>query len=86
MRGIRETYFNGFYGIYPSSLSQKSTMALRKLFTGLLAALAVTAQKVIDLSGNEWTLSNPSLNISVPGSVPSQAHLDLYAAQVVGDP
>ena len=44
------------------------------------------AQKVIDLSGNDWTLQNLPLNISVPGSVPSQAHLDLYANQVIGDP
>ena len=47
---------------------------------------AVAAQNVIDLSGNGWTLQNPSLNISVPASLPSQAHLDLYAAQVIGNP
>ena len=51
-----------------------------------IAGSLVASQKVIDLSGNDWTLSNSELNVSVPGSVPSQAHLDLYAAQVIGDP
>jgi len=46
----------------------------------------VSAQKVIDLSGKDWTVGNAGLNISVPGSLPSQAHLDLYADQVIGDP
>lgn len=52
----------------------------------LLLLGSVSAQKAINLSGSEWTLQNLPLNISVPGSVPSQAHLDLYAAQVIGDP
>ena len=47
---------------------------------------SVSAQKVINLSGYDWNLQNLPLNISVPGSVPSQAHLDLYASQVIGDP
>ncbi|KAF4306315.1 Glycoside hydrolase family 2 immunoglobulin-like beta-sandwich [Botryosphaeria dothidea] len=52
-----------------------------------LAALApVAAQRVVDLSGPGWTLSNPSLNVSVPAKLPSQAHLDLFDAQVIGDP
>ena len=53
---------------------------------GLLYATCALSQKVIDLSKNDWTLENLPLNISVPGSAPSQAHLDLYAAQVIGDP
>ena len=57
-----------------------------QIFTGLLVASGGLAQKVIDLSEKDWTLQNLPLNISVPGSVPSQAHLDLYAAQVIGDP
>lgn len=61
-------------------------MAARKFFLGLLVAVCVLAQRVVDLSGNDWTLQNLPLNISVPGSVPSQAHLDLYSAQVIGDP
>lgn len=52
----------------------------------LLLLPAVSAYNAIDLSGNDWTLSNDALNISVPGHLPSQAHLDLYAAGVIGDP
>ena len=45
-----------------------------------------STQQVISLVGNGWRLSNPDLNISVPAHLPSQAHLDLYANQVIGDP
>lgn len=53
----------------------------------LLPAVAhnVLAQNVIDLSGDGWTVSSKALNISVPGNLPSQAHLDLYAAGVIGE-
>lgn len=61
-------------------------MPVLKTIAALFLAVSVFSQKVIDLSGNDWTLENLPLNISVPGSVPSQAHLDLYAAQVIGDP
>ena len=61
-------------------------MATSKVLASLFFAVNVFSQKVIDLSRNDWTLENLPLNISVPGSVPSQAHLDLYAAQVVSDP
>lgn len=43
------------------------------------------AQNVLDLSGDGWTVSSKALNISVPGRVPSQAHLDLLAANVIGE-
>ncbi|KAK5136883.1 hypothetical protein LTR08_001805 [Meristemomyces frigidus] len=46
----------------------------------------VSSNKVTSLEGNGWTLSNPSLNVSVPAHLPSQAHLDLYANQVIGNP
>lgn len=46
----------------------------------------VCSQNVISLVGNDWTVSNPELNVSVPGSLPSQSTLDLFAAQVIGDP
>lgn len=52
----------------------------------LLLLASVSAKKAINLSRSEWTLQNLPLNISVPGSVPSQVHLDLYAAQIIGDP
>ena len=61
-------------------------MATLKVLASLFFAVSAFSQKVIDLSRNNWTLENLPLNISVPGSVPSQAHLDLYAAQVIGDP
>lgn len=54
-----------------------------------LAALPVTlrpalAQKVVDLTGDGWTVSSKALNISVPGNLPSQVHLDLFAAKAIG--
>jgi beta-mannosidase len=53
-----------------------------------LAALpclpAASGQSVVDLSGDGWTVSSKALNISVPGRVPSQAHLDLFAAGAIG--
>ena len=61
-------------------------MIASKIVTGALCLSITFAQKIINLSGNDWTLQNLPLNISVPGSVPSQAHLDLYASQVIGDP
>lgn len=52
----------------------------------LLLCSGVAARNVIDLSQQAWTLSNPGMNISVPGKVPSHVHLDLYRAEVIGDP
>lgn len=46
----------------------------------------VVGQHVVDLGGDGWTVSNKELSISAPGHLPSQAHLDLYAAGVIGDP
>ena len=42
--------------------------------------LLASAQHVIDLSGNNWTVKNAQGNVSAPASLPSQVHLDLYAA------
>lgn len=61
-------------------------MAFSNLLATLSLVVSVFSQKVIDLSASNWSLENLPLKISVPGSVPSQAHLDLYAAQVIGDP
>ena len=62
-------------------------MAVFKAVLGLFLTQTVIAQKVINLSGSNWTLANPPYNnISVPGAVPSQAHLDLFAAGVISDP
>ncbi|KAJ5189449.1 Glycoside hydrolase superfamily [Penicillium cf. griseofulvum] len=43
-------------------------------------------QNVLDLSGDGWTVRSNALNISVPGSVPSQVHLDLLHANVIDEP
>lgn len=51
----------------------------------LPSSLPALAQTVIDLSGDGWTVSSNALNISIPGRVPSQAHLDLFAAGVIGE-
>ncbi|KAJ7480334.1 glycoside hydrolase family 2 protein [Mycena galericulata] len=41
---------------------------------------------VFDLSALEWTLLNKNGSIAVPGSVPSQAHLDLLRAGIITEP
>ncbi|KAJ4371933.1 hypothetical protein N0V85_009089, partial [Neurospora sp. IMI 360204] len=46
----------------------------------------INALNLLDLSTQRWTLSSPALNISVRGKVPSQVHLDLFEAGVIGDP
>lgn len=53
------------------------------LFPSLLPT--TLGQNVLDLSGDGWTVSSKALNISVPGHVPSQVHLDLLAANVIGE-
>ncbi|KAI6083436.1 glycoside hydrolase family 2 protein [Hypoxylon rubiginosum] len=55
----------------------------------LLAALAAStagAAGIIDLSDATWTLTGNNSDISIPGKVPSQVHLDLLASQVIDDP
>ncbi|EPE33363.1 (Trans)glycosidase [Glarea lozoyensis ATCC 20868] len=61
---------------------------LHRLQVPLVALLSYTAiaQKVIDLGTKQWTLSSPVYNISVPGRVPSQVHLDLFREGVIPDP
>ena len=61
-------------------------MIPKAALSGVIALSALSTQTVVDLSGSDWTLLNLPLNISVPASLPSQAHLDLYAAQVIGNP
>ncbi len=41
---------------------------------------------IFDLSGLHWTLKNQNGTIAIPGSVPSQAHLDLVKARVITEP
>ncbi|PNP42354.1 hypothetical protein TGAMA5MH_06036 [Trichoderma gamsii] len=53
----------------------------------LLAQFAKASYNVLDLSKQQWTLTSPNFpNISVPGKVPSHAHVDLYAANIISDP
>jgi hypothetical protein len=49
---------------------------------------STTPAKVFDLSGANWSLTSPGNESfkQVAGKVPSQAHLDLYAAGVIPDP
>lgn len=54
------------------------------LLAGSLFSGIASCQKVISLVGNHWELFNPELNISVPAQLPSHAHLDLFASQVIG--
>lgn len=42
--------------------------------------------KVIDLSGNGWTLKSQNGSISIPASIPSQQYIDLYASNTIVDP
>lgn len=58
---------------------------LQMVTLGILE-FVVVAQEILDLSTVQWTLSNPIYNISIPGYVPSQAHLDLYTKGVIPDP
>jgi beta-mannosidase len=61
-------------------------MKTLKLLLLSLLSHSCAAKNVLDLTTHSWTLSNDALNISVPASLPSQAHLDLFAAGVIGDP
>lgn len=64
----------------------------RPLFAalGIFAGTAVattessSAAAIHDLSLLKWTVTNEYGNITVPGKFPSQAHLDLHAAGVIG--
>ncbi|KAH8888052.1 glycoside hydrolase family 2 protein [Thozetella sp. PMI_491] len=60
-------------------------MRLLPLLAVFFVAIA-SGSSVIDLSGEGWTVQNLPLNISIPGRLPSHAHLDLYAAKAIGDP
>ncbi|KAG0707047.1 glycoside hydrolase family 2 protein [Suillus ampliporus] len=59
-------------------------VALWTLLAYNLAPLA--AAQVFDLSDLQWTLKNQNGSIVVPGSLPSQAHLDLFEAGIINDP
>lgn len=64
----------------------------RPLFAalGIFASTAVATTEssspaaIHDLGLLKWTVTNEYGNITVPGKYPSQAHLDLHAAGVIG--
>ena len=57
-------------------------------FRTLVAALlpAAASASVFNLSNLKWTLKNENGSVVVPGSVPSQVHLDLLSAGVITEP
>ncbi|KAL3471534.1 glycoside hydrolase superfamily [Aspergillus californicus] len=65
-------------------------MHFRDLLTEaiLVSNSAVTGwgRYVQDLSRVSWTVSSPAINYTVPGSLPSQVHLDLFNAGAISDP
>lgn len=48
--------------------------------------LANMASGVFSLSDLQWSLSNANGSIVVPGSLPSQVHLDLQRAGIITEP
>lgn len=57
------------------------------IFTSTIVATTETTSKasIHDLGLQKWTVTNEYGNITVPGKFPSQAHLDLHAAGVIGE-
>ncbi|KAH9815334.1 Beta-mannosidase A-like [Teratosphaeria destructans] len=73
----------------PSRLYDRVEMkGIRQAAIAAVAGSAsfATGSNVISLVGDKWILRNPNGSVLVPAQLPSQAHLDLYAAQVIGDP
>lgn len=47
---------------------------------------SIVSADVFSLSDLSWSLSNENGSIVVPGSLPSEVHLDLQRAQVITEP
>jgi beta-mannosidase len=76
------------FSLLPSYLSfLPFDMKYIPLSTTALCA-STTAAKIFDLNKSNWTLTSPGNEsiVGIEGKVPSQAHLDLYAAGVIPDP
>jgi beta-mannosidase len=73
-----------------SSLVTAAMKLSQSLSSAMLLGTATSqsySPNVLDLSTVNWTLSSPqNSSINVPGNVPSQAHLDLFAAGLIPDP
>lgn len=70
-----------------SCLTHAETM--RRPFSVLLAAAflpSLVCADVFSLSDLSWSLSNENGSIVVPGSLPSQVHLDLMSADIITEP
>ena len=62
-------------------------MYLLKALCALVAAFPLFARsEVFDLADLKWNLKNENGSISVPASIPSQAHLDLLKAGIITEP
>jgi beta-mannosidase len=48
--------------------------------------LLAWTQTIIPLDGNNWSLHDSANNVSVTAVVPGYVHLDLQAANIIGDP
>ncbi|KAL4896133.1 beta-mannosidase A [Aspergillus ambiguus] len=48
------------------------------------ASSSFQGPQIHDLSQQMWTLSSPALNTTIPGHLPSQVHLDLLHAGIIG--
>jgi beta-mannosidase len=61
-------------------------MHFRGIATQAVLASNITtgSGRHVSLSDVKWTLSSSALNSTVPASLPSQAHLDLLNAGVIG--
>lgn len=79
-------YLSFFFNIPSFHPALMARWNIQAFLTASTTSIACCQQKILDLSAIDWTVSNSNLSISVPGQLPSQAHLDLYAAHVIGDP
>lgn len=74
------------------SLSTMTTMTrmllllVFSLYSTLFFRIGVVQAEVFSLSNLEWTLKNQNGSIVVPGSVPSQVHLDLLRVGIITEP
>lgn len=57
-----------------------------QVIASCLPLFSLSTAHVFNLSNLQWTLKNQNGSIVVPGSLPSQAHLDLFRAGVINDP
>jgi len=75
---IAISFIGAVYLLATSSSPQSCVLqaVMARIASWLATALAVLSPvasipTITDLSGNDWTVTSPSLNISVPGNVPS---------------